>query len=41
MSSIYINTISNVNVNDNDDFSGRSSFDKYYIRLVEIEDFNT
>ena len=30
----------NVNANDNDDFSERNYFDKYYVLLVEIKDFN-
>ena len=30
----------NVNANDNDDFSERNYFDKYYVPLVEIKDFN-
>ena len=30
----------NVNANDNDDFSGRNYFDKYYVPLAEIKDFN-
>ena len=30
----------NVNANDNDDFSERNHFDKYYVLLVEIKDFN-
>ena len=40
LSSIYISTISNVNANDSDDFPERNYFDKHYMRLVEIEDFN-
>ena len=30
----------NVNANDNDDFPERNSFDKYFIPLAEIKDFN-
>ena len=30
----------NVNANHNDDFPDRNSFDKYYMPLVEIKDFN-
>ena len=31
---------SNVNANDNDDFPERNDFDKHYMSLVEIADFN-